>query len=132
MNIKCEKDSNTNYQLKKPSPYIPIHTHENETTDADNDSVIAMSDGNEIINVDESQSTQSLYQYVNDIKQELAEKSTLNTTTNKCPQSSTSKLTSNSESTTANIRPSIECEFCDQVNFLQQRDLAFNHYYYDL
>lgn len=119
MNIKCEKDSKTNYQLKKPSPYIPIHTQENETTDPDNDSVIAMSVGNEIINVDESQSTQSLYQYVNDIKQELAEKSTLNTTTNKSPPSPTSKLTSNSQSATANSRSSIECEFCDQVNFLQ-------------
>lgn len=98
--------------MKKPSKYIPI-THENETIDPGNDSVIAMTDENEIINVDDSQSTQSLYQYVLDIKQELAEKSTLNTTNTST--SPTSKITSNSSKTSANSRSSIECEFCDQV-----------------
>lgn len=105
LKIKEEKESCC---ITKNQKKNLLH-HENEKIELNDSSVIALTNEiNEIINVDDSDPTQALYQHVLDIKQELLEE----------PSLITQKVQSapNGHEASAIGHSGIECEICDQVN----------------
>lgn len=105
--LKIKEEKEPCYIMKNQKKNLLCH--EIEKIELDDSSVIALTNEiNEIINVDDSDPTQALYQHVLDIKQELLEE----------PSLVTHKVQSapNGNEVSAIGHSGIECEICDQVN----------------
>lgn len=102
--LKIKEENEPCYIMKNQKKNLQYH--ENEKIGLDDSSVIALTNEmNEIINVDDSDPTQALYQHVLDIKQELDEPSLI-----------THKVQSAPNGHEVIGHSGIECEKCDQVN----------------
>lgn len=112
LKIKTEKSgSMLNKQLKMSNSYVPTPLELRKVSTND-DSVIALeNETNEVINVEESQPTQALYQYVLDIKQELPE----NESQDFVEESPLQKKSPSSSHNVVTMPRTVECEDCAKV-----------------